>query len=45
MGQPMPLPEPIPRPNDKLLTLMNESGITIAEETGKQYLEYTLPTG
>ncbi len=43
MGQPLPLPERIPMPNDNLLEEMNSLGFTV-NNNGKPYVTYTMPT-
>lgn len=57
MGQPLPLPERIPRPNETQLRSLELMGITVIEDEMKEdldkhdkiikssYLRYTLPQG
>lgn len=45
MGQPLPLPKRIPRPTGKVLTAMNECGITIDIQSEDEYVTYSLPSG
>ena len=44
MGQPLPLPERIPKPSPKDETELNQMGITIGESETK-YVTYTMPEG
>jgi len=44
MGQTLPLPERIPKPNTKTLTEMKVCGI-IVEDADEEYVTYTLPKG
>lgn len=45
MGQPMPLPERIPRPSDEVATAFTECGIVCDLNTSDKYVTYTLPEG
>jgi hypothetical protein len=51
MGQPLPLPERIPRPSDDILCEMNKFGISIHDDPTDGYegrdlfVKYTLPAG
>lgn len=45
MGQPLPLPERIPRPDDETSIILQKHGIQVHEELNEKYLLYTLPEG
>ena len=45
MGQPLPLPERIPRPNETMLKSMQQSNIQVNMSDESSYVTYTLPSG
>jgi len=45
MGQPLPLPEKIPQPNEEILTSMKNDGINILGEPQDEFVKYSLPEG
>ena len=45
MGQPLPLPDRIPRPDTQLTEKMKEIGFTISDDENERYVRYTMPSG
>lgn len=48
MGQPMPLPERIPRPTNEVMEKMEKAGICFPDEENENqlaYIKYSLPVG
>lgn len=45
MGQSLPLPERIPKPDEKTFAKMKDKNITVDMESNDLYVSYTLPLG